>query len=82
MHWETINTENVAGFDIVLSVAPDDADPNDQFDDNGETARAIESGQYAWFVARVEAKREGITLGTDYLGGMLLRKRPRILQAG
>jgi len=68
-YWEIIRTEHKDGFDIVFSVAPEDTNPNDCFDDDGETARAIESGLYAWFIARVEAKREGITLGTDYLGG-------------
>ena len=67
-YWETINTETVDGFDIVLSVAPEDTDPRDHFDDAGETAQAIADGRYEWFMARVEAKREGITLGADTLG--------------
>lgn len=67
--WETIHTEHVDGFDVVLSIAPEDSDPRDQFGDDGETAQAIEGGRYSWFVARVEAKKRGITLGVDYLGG-------------
>lgn len=68
-YWETIHTETRDGFDIVLSVAPDDTDPRDQFDDDGETAAAIADGRYEWFIARVEAQRDGITLGTFHLGG-------------
>ena len=67
-YWQTINTETVDGFEIVLSVAPEDTNPRDHFDDDGETAQAIADGRYEWFMARVEAKREGITLGTEYLG--------------
>lgn len=67
-YWQTIHTEARDGFDIVLSVAPEDTDPRDQFDDDGETAAAIADGRYEWFIARVEAKRHGITLGTAYLG--------------
>ena len=69
IYWETIHAETRDGFDIVLSVAPEETDPRDHFDDDGETAQAIADGQYEWFVARVEAQRDGITLGTDYIGG-------------
>jgi hypothetical protein len=69
MNWETIHTETVDGFEVVFSVTPETEDPRDHFDDEGETAQAIADGQYAWFVARVEAKKRGITLGVDYLGG-------------
>ena len=67
--WETIQTEHLDGFEIVFSVTPETDDPRDQFDDEGETAKAIADGRYSWFVARVEAKKLGITLGVDYLGG-------------
>jgi hypothetical protein len=67
-YWQTINTETVDGFEIVLSVAPEDTDPRDHFDDDGETAQAIADGTLEWFVARVEAVREGVVLGTDTLG--------------
>lgn len=68
-YWETIHTETRDGFDIVLSVAPEDLDPRDVFDDDGETVAAIADGRYEWFIARVEAQRGGIALGADYLGG-------------
>ena len=34
-----------------------------------ETLRRIESGDLVYFIARVEACKEGIALGTAYLGG-------------
>lgn len=69
IYWQTIHTETRNGFDIVLSVAPETDNPRDHFDDGGETAQAVADGRFEWFVARVEAQRDGITLGTDYLGG-------------
>jgi hypothetical protein len=69
IYWTEIHRETAAGFDIVFSVAPETDTPDDHFDDDGETARAIADGRFDWFVARVEARRDGITLGTDYLGG-------------
>lgn len=81
-HWETIRTETVDGFDIVFSVTPEDEDPRVQFDDEGETAKAIADGRYAWFVARVEARRRGITLGVDYLGGCCYDSPQQFVDSG
>lgn len=69
IYWQTIHAETRDGFEIVLSVAPETDDPRDHFDDDGETAQAIADGRYEWFMARVEARRDGVTLGTDYVGG-------------
>ena len=68
IYWQTIHTETRDGFEVVLSVAPETDDPRGHFDDDGETAQAIADGRFDWFVARVEAQRDGVTLGTDYLG--------------
>lgn len=73
MHYETIHTETRDGFDIVFSVAPEDTDPRGFFDDDGEAVEAIRNGEFVWFIARVEVKKAGITLGTDYLGGCCYR---------
>lgn len=71
MYWEESHRETAAGFDIVLSVAPEDMPPDwDETDEErAETLRKIENGTLAYFIARVEARKEGITLGTAYLGG-------------
>ena len=63
----TFTTED--GFDIRFSVFPELMHPNDHFVDDGETARAIDAGQYEWFVANVTASKNGIELADEYLGG-------------
>jgi len=63
-YWEGVHRESVAGFEIIFSVAPEDEPP--EFDD--DTLARINSGELCWFVARVEAFKSGVLLGTDYLG--------------
>ena len=74
-HYETIHTEDVNGFHIVFSAAYEDMHPRDCFDDTvdeiDEICRKIDNGTYVWFIARVEAYKHGIMLGTSYLGGNL-----------
>ena len=69
MRYETIHTETRDGFDIVFSVAPEDTPPEDLFDTDDAIVAAIREGRFCWFIARVEAKKAGVTLATDYLGG-------------
>lgn len=71
--YETIKTEDVEGFQIVFSAAPEDEHPRDSFDDHDieDICRKIDDGTYVWFVARVQAYRHGVLLATDYLGGCL-----------
>ena len=66
---QTISTFTKDGFDIRFSVLPEMYHPNDHFDDDGEIARAIDAGEYEWFVACVTASKNGIKLGEEYLGG-------------
>jgi hypothetical protein len=70
-YWETAHTETAAGFEIVLSVTPEDMPPDwdETEEEREETLRKINDGVWVYFVARVEARKEGITLGTTYLGG-------------
>lgn len=74
-HYETIKTEDTQDFHIVCSVAYEEIHPRDSFDDSchdvDEICQKIDSGEYVWFMVRVEAYRHGILLGTDYLGGCL-----------
>jgi len=69
-HWETINTESKDGFDIVFSVTWEEMSPADHFesDDLPALIADIESGNLQWFVARVQAFKNGIELSSDYLG--------------
>jgi hypothetical protein len=70
-YWETINTDSKEGFDIVFSVTWEDMSPADHFesDDLPALIADIESGNLQWFVARVQAFKNGIELSSDYLGG-------------
>jgi hypothetical protein len=72
MLYETIHTTIAAGFEIRFSVAPEHVEPEWDFEneaDRQNTLDRIERGDLVYFIARVEAVREGIVLGTDYLGG-------------
>ena len=69
MNWHLIDTSESNGFEIKFHVGPEDMHPNDFFDDDGETAAAIDAGQYEWFIAKVTASKAGVKLGADYLGG-------------
>jgi len=73
--WTKFNEESYNGFDIVASWTYEDLDPKDLFDDTvddiKEIYRKIDNGTYTWFVLRVQAFKEGIELGSSYLGGML-----------
>lgn len=65
---QTIHTFTKDGFDIRFAVFPEMMHPNDAFDDDGETARAISAGDYEWFVAMVTASKNGVELAEEYLG--------------
>ncbi len=72
MHYETIHTETAAGFDIVFSVTSEIDTPDWDFEseeDRQDLIDRINDGRLSWFVARVQAFKNGILLGTDYLGG-------------
>jgi hypothetical protein len=71
-HWQTIHADVIDGFDVIVSVAPEDTDPNNHLNDE-ETVQAIANGALDWFMVRVEAQRAGATLGLDYLGGCCYR---------
>jgi hypothetical protein len=74
-HYQTIQTEDKDGFQIVFSVTHEDTHPKDLFDDTpeemAELCEKIDNGYYSWFVARVQAFRHGVLLADDYLGGCL-----------
>lgn len=84
-HYETVHTENFAGFEIALSIAPEDMAPDWDFEseeDREDTLRKIDNGTLLWFVARVTASRKGVALGTDYLGGCCYGSVQEFLQDG
>jgi hypothetical protein len=71
-HFETMHEEVKEGFTIHLSVAPEDMEPDWDFEseeDRQEIFRKINNGTLAYFVAKVTASKNGIELSSDYLGG-------------
>lgn len=86
MHFETIHTETREGFEIRLSIAPEDTHPRDCFEetpeDMAEMLEKIDRGFYTWFVAKVSAHRAGIELGADYLGGNLYENPKDFIKEG
>lgn len=84
-HWETVHTENFAGFTIELSISPEDMRPDWDFEtpeDEADTLEKINNGDLLWFVARVTASRKGVVLGTDYLGGCCYSSEEEFLRDG
>lgn len=62
------------GFTIHCYALPEDMSPVGHFasgDDKAdqEIIDKINDGTYRWFMVKVTASKEGIELGTDYLGG-------------
>lgn len=71
--YTTHHEKTIEGFDIVFSTTYEHTHPRDHFmpEDAPQICEDIDSGKYEWFVARVQAFKNGIELGTDYLGGCL-----------
>jgi hypothetical protein len=71
MNFETIKEFESEGFHIIYSITPEETHPKDLFmdEDVEEICRRIDSGSLHWFMARVQAFKKGVLLGTDYLGG-------------
>jgi len=65
-YFHTVREETAAGFEIIFSVAVEEESPDDDF--SIDTLDRIKRGDLCWFVARVEAFKKGVLLGTDYLG--------------
>jgi hypothetical protein len=82
-YWEHLGTEQAEGFEIRFSIAPEDMHPADCFDtgidpdtgkpyyDTDRMIQEIDRGFLSWFVARVDAYKNGILLSSEYLGGNL-----------
>lgn len=70
--YETIHTDTASEFDIVFSVTPEHVELDWEFEDEQDkqdTFDRIDRGDLVYFIARVQALKNGIVLGTDYLGG-------------
>ena len=67
MTYETTHTFKTARFTVRLAVAPENGLPD--WDDCQDEIDRINSGDLAWFVARVTLECDGKTIASDYLGG-------------
>ena len=56
-----------ANHTVIFSATPECDSPEDHFDDS-TVVDAINSGDLAWFTARVTVEKHGIEVGSDYLG--------------
>ena len=68
---ELVHEQEYKGFDIRVSIAPEDTEPDwDMTDEERkQLLYDIDSGKLLWFWAKVEAYKHGVLLGDDSLGG-------------
>lgn len=64
---ETVWSFETARFCVELRMRPCEDDPSDMFDDDGESAAMIESGEVDWFDARVVVLLDDREVGSDAL---------------
>ena len=70
--YESVHKTNIDGFDIDLSIMPEDTPIDWDFESEEEKQHLLDrinDGELLYFVAKVTASKHGIELGTDYLGG-------------
>jgi len=61
-----------AGQFLIIATIEPDQDPDLSFDDTGETAEKLESGEWEAFQTKVAViDAHGVEIGTDYLGGSI-----------
>jgi hypothetical protein len=67
-HWETVWSFETANYEVLGQVSDCTDDPADHFE-FPEDIDAVRDGKVYWFDARVIVKKNGHTVGSDYLGG-------------
>lgn len=82
-YWETLDTIQRGGFEIVVDMTPEDSGLEGHFDDGidpdtgkpyfdlKETYQQLETGHLSWFMLRARAFFEGHEFGSSVIGGML-----------
>jgi hypothetical protein len=83
-YYEEIHSEETRGFLVTTSIRPEDIHPRDLFDYSQEEiedlCEKIDRDYYSWFCVRVEVRKRGVILGTDYLGGCLYENPKDFIQ--
>ena len=63
--WEVVHIEQIQGFDIILSITPEEEEPTWDFETEEDRLKLIEDindGTLLYFVTKVAAYRHGIEL--------------------
>ena len=70
-YWDNVHTDERDGFTLTLSLTSEDSEPDWEMteEEKKDLFEKINNGALLWFMARVEASKNGVILGTDYLGG-------------
>lgn len=66
----TMRTFKTKNFAVIVDAIEEDS-PDFSFDDTGETAEKVESGEWRCFTARVRVLLHGREIGSDYLGNCI-----------
>ena len=69
-HWQNMWSFETARFRIAWDIAPDE-DCDTSFDETGETAEKVNSGEWSCFVSRMVVELDGREIACDYLGGSI-----------
>ena len=67
--FHTLELEPFGGFDLRVLFHPDYSSAEDMFAEDDTIAARIFNGELVWFIAQVQASKNGIILGTDFLSG-------------
>jgi hypothetical protein len=72
MHYETLWKFETANFRVEWAIT-EEPDPDFSFDDSGETADKVASGEWTCFLSRMRVVHvpTGATLGEDFLGNSI-----------
>lgn len=68
--WQTMWSFKTKHFRVAWDITPDE-DCDASFDETGETAEKIASGEWSCFVSRVIVELNGREVGCDYLGNSI-----------
>lgn len=69
-HWTNLKTWKTARFTVALDWTYEDS-PDLSWDESGETAAKIDSGEWINCTFRVRVLCDGTEVGTDYLGNSI-----------
>src|SRR5450830_645003 len=69
-HWDNVWTFRTAQFNVTLDCT-EETDPDLSWDESGETALKVATGEWHNLTFRVQVSCKGMGLGADYLGNSI-----------